>query len=63
MVLAAGGQDPLRLAETGVVDDRGVAAGGSDSAEGQLAQVDAVVPRRAVRRKYSAMIPADNAGV
>ncbi|MGB6453090.1 MAG: hypothetical protein WBH47_01245 [Streptosporangiaceae bacterium] len=41
VVLAAGGQDPLRTGKDGVVDDGRVAAGGGDAAEGQLSQVDA----------------------
>ncbi|HUB38951.1 MAG TPA: hypothetical protein VMA72_08870 [Streptosporangiaceae bacterium] len=42
VILAACGQDPLRLIEGGLLDERRVAAGAGDAAERQLAQVDAV---------------------
>jgi hypothetical protein len=42
VVVAACGQDPLRLIEGFLVDDGRVAAGGSDAAERQFTQVDAV---------------------
>jgi hypothetical protein len=41
-ITGAGGQDPLRLIEGGLLDNWRVAAGGGDPAEGQLTQVDAV---------------------
>jgi hypothetical protein len=39
VVLASGGQDPLRFIEGGLLDDRWVAAGAGDAAEGQFGEV------------------------